>query len=220
MIMRSNVPMISADAEAPDPEPDPDTAVALSADVAGSARLGPGTRIWHLAQIERGARLGRFCIVGRGAYVGPGVTVGDYVKLQNYALVYAPAELESGVFVGPAAVLTNDAHPRSVDALGRPKTAAGWEPVGVRVKHGASLGARCVCVAPLTIGRWAMVGAGAVVLADVPDFALVVGVPARQVGWVGRSGFTLSRDGDQTWRCERSNERFFEQNGRLHEILP
>jgi acetyltransferase-like isoleucine patch superfamily enzyme len=201
-------------------DPHQQPTIARSADVARSARLGPGTRIWQLAQIEEGATLGRCCIVGRGAYVGPGVSIGDNVKVQNYALVYAPAALESGVFVGPAAVLTNDSHPRSVDMDGRPKTAAGWEPVGVQVKEGASLGARCVCVAPVTIGRWAMVGAGAVVVADVPDFALVVGVPARQIGWVGRAGFVLRRDGDATWRCERTDELFYEHGGRLHEIIP
>jgi UDP-2-acetamido-3-amino-2,3-dideoxy-glucuronate N-acetyltransferase len=206
-------------AEIPSGGPDPDSVIAGSADVASSARIGARTRIWHLAQIEEDATLGRSCIVGRGAYVGPGVSIGDNVKIQNYALVYAPARLESGVFVGPCAVLTNDAHPRAVDMHGRPKTAIGWEPVGVQVKQGASLGAHCVCVAPLIIGRWAMVGAGAVVVADVPDFALVVGVPARQIGWVGRAGFALRRDGDTTWRCERTNERLFEQNGRLHEIL-
>jgi UDP-2-acetamido-3-amino-2,3-dideoxy-glucuronate N-acetyltransferase len=196
----------------------PDSHIARSADVARTARLGPGTRIWHLAQIEEGATLGRSCIVGRGAYVGPGVSVGDHVKIQNYALVYAPAELEAGVFVGPAAVLTNDSHPRAVDGDLRPKTAGGWEPVGVLVKQGASLGARCVCVAPVTIGRWAMVGAGAVVVTDIPDFALVVGVPARQIGWVGRAGFALRRDSDTTWHCERSGERFVEEKGRLRDV--
>jgi len=217
MIMKRSADHVRNGLVMADPHQDP--TIARSADVARSARIGPGTRIWQLAQIEEGATLGRSCIVGRGAYVGPRVNIGDNVKIQNYALVYAPAALESGVFVGPAAVLTNDSHPRSVDLDGRPKTATGWEPVGVQVKEGASLGARCVCVAPLTIGRWAMVGAGAVVVADVPDFALVVGVPARQIGWVGRAGFALRRDGDATWRCERTDERFCEQEGRLHEII-
>lgn len=189
-----------------------------SADVADSAQLGPGTRIWHLAQVEPRAVLGRRCVVGRGAYVGPGVVIGDYVKIQNYALVYAPAELESGVFVGPAVVLTNDLHPRAVDVHGQPKTVDEWSPARVLVREGASLGARAVCVAPVTIGRWAMVGAGAVVVADVPDFALVVGVPARQVGWVGRAGMRLRRHGEAEWRCERTGECFVERGGRLHEL--
>ncbi|WP_214365458.1 acyltransferase [Pseudonocardia sp. H11422] len=192
--------------------------VAESADVADSAVVGPDSRIWHLAQIGEGAVLGRSCIVGRGAYVGPGVRVGDHVKIQNYALVYAPAELRSGAFVGPAVVLTNDLHPRSVDVNGQPKKGADWTPVGVLVKEGASLGARSVCVAPVTVGRWAMVGAGAVVVDDVPDFALVVGVPARQIGWVGRTGAPLQKDQHSMWWCEQTGERFVEEEGRLREI--
>jgi acetyltransferase-like isoleucine patch superfamily enzyme len=146
------------------------------------------------------------------------VRIGDHVKIQNYALVYQPATLEDGVFVGPAAVLTNDLNPRAVDVDGRPKSAVDWTPVAVQVKEGASLGARSVCVAPVTIGRWAMVGAGAVVVHDVPDFALVVGVPARRIGWVGRAGFPLREEADATWHCERTGARYVETEGSLHEI--
>lgn len=192
--------------------------VAATADVADTARTGPGTRIWHLAQVEDGASLGRSCVVGRGACIGPGVTIGDNVKIQNYALVYAPASLEDGVFIGPAAVLTNDLHPRSVDPAGRLKTGADWTPVGVTVREGASLGARSVCVAPVVIGRWAMVGAGAVVVSDVPDFALVVGVPARRIGWVGRSGVPLQQGEDGLWRCPRTGERYQEVDGNLDDL--
>ena len=192
--------------------------VSESADVAGSAVVGPGSRIWHLAQIGDKTVLGASCVVGRGAYVGPGVRVGDKVKIQNYALVYAPATLESGVFVGPAVVLTNDLHPRSVDVDGEIKSADSWAPVGVVVKEGASLGARAVCVAPVTVGRWAMVGAGAVVIRDVPDFALVVGTPARQIGWVGRAGIRLEKDAESVWECPRTGERFVEDGGELREI--
>lgn len=192
--------------------------VSASANVADSAVVGPGSRIWHLAQIGDEAVLGASCVVGRGAYVGPGVRVGDKVKIQNYALVYAPATLESGVFVGPAVVLTNDLYPRSVEVDGEIKSGDSWARVGVVVKEGASLGARSVCVAPLTIGRWAMVGAGAVVIRDVPDFALVVGSPARQMGWVGRAGIRLEKDADSVWRCARTGERFVEEKGELREI--
>ncbi|MFC5141951.1 acyltransferase [Actinomycetospora rhizophila] len=198
--------------------PDTDATVVDSADVDPTARLGAGTRVWHLAQVCEGAELGRSCVLGRGAYVGPHVSVGDNVKIQNYALVYAPATLGHGVFVGPAAVLTNDQNPRAVDVHGDPRTAADWSPVGVDVREGASLGARSVCVAPVTVGRWAMVGAGAVVTRDVPDFALVVGVPARRVGWVGRAGFPLQPCGDGTWRCEKTDERYVERRGELHDI--
>src|SRR5215467_16256610 len=134
-----------------------------SADVHERAVLGAGTCVWHIAQIREDAKLGRGCIVGRGAYVGPGVTIGDHVKLQNYALVYEPARLEDGVFIGPAAVLTNDTYPRSVDVAGKLKRPADWKADGVVVREGASLGARVVVVPGLVIGCWAMIAAGAVV---------------------------------------------------------
>ena len=204
----------------PQDESADDVALHATADVADSASIGRGSRVWHLAQVGENAVIGRACVVGRGAYVGPGVRIGDHVKIQNYALVYHPAVLEDGVFVGPAVVLTNDLNPlgRSIPG-GRPKSATDWMPVAVHVKEGASLGARSVCVAPVTVGRWAMVGAGAVVVDDVPDFALVVGVPARRVGWVGRAGFPLRRDAGGTWHCERTGARYVEtEEGSLHEI--
>jgi UDP-2-acetamido-3-amino-2,3-dideoxy-glucuronate N-acetyltransferase len=191
--------------------------VATSADVDPLASIGAGGAVWHLAQIREEAVLGPGCVVGRGAYVGAGVRVGAYVKIQNYALVYEPAVLEDGVFVGPAAVLTNDRHPRAVDRSGAPKRAGDWEPVGVTVRAGASLGARAVCVAPVTVGRWAMVAAGAVVTADVPDFALVAGTPARRIGWVGREGVRLESAGEAVWRCPVTGALFRESAGRLTE---
>ncbi|MGW6980224.1 acyltransferase [Streptomyces sp. NPDC054932] len=190
-----------------------------SSQVDGSAELGEGTTIWDLAQIREEARLGRGCIVGRGAYVGPGVRIGDHVKLQNYALVYEPAELGDGVFIGPAAVLTNDFYPRAVDPEGRIKRDGDWEPAGVVVAEGASLGARSVCVAGVRVGRWALVAAGAVVSKDVPDFALVAGVPARRIGWVGRAGVRLvEREGEPgTWECPRTGTLHDEKDGTLIE---
>ncbi|MFI2374393.1 acyltransferase [Streptomyces sp. NPDC018964] len=190
-----------------------------SAQVDESAEIGAGSSVWDLAQVREGARLGEGCVIGRGAYVGSGVRMGDNCKLQNYALVYEPAELGDGVFIGPAVVLTNDHNPRSVDPEGKQKRGGDWEAVGVRIADGASIGARAVCVAPITIGRWAMVAAGAVVTKDVPDFALVVGVPARQVGWVGRAGVRLvERDGTNgVWECPRTGALYHEKDGRLAE---
>ncbi|GAA1145647.1 acyltransferase [Nocardioides aquiterrae] len=180
-----------------------------------SARIGDGSSIWHLAQVREGAELGANCVVGRGAYVGIGVQVGDNCKIQNYALVYEPARLADGVFIGPAVVLTNDTYPRAVTPEGTLKAADDWQPVGVTVERGASIGARAVCVAPVTIGEWATVAAGAVVTKDVPAFALVAGVPARRIGWVGRSGEPLRPDGEDSWICPTTNERFRENGGTL-----
>jgi UDP-2-acetamido-3-amino-2,3-dideoxy-glucuronate N-acetyltransferase len=192
--------------------------VLASADVDDRAELGDGTTVWHLAQVREGARLGRDCIVGRGAYVGTGVQMGDNCKLQNYALVYEPAVLENGVFVGPAAVLTNDLYPRSIAPDGTLKRGDDWEAVGVTLREGSSVGARAVCVAPVTIGRWATVAAGAVVTKDVPDFALVAGVPARRIRWVGRAGVPLDDAGDGRWRCPKTGQMHVENDGRLTEV--
>jgi UDP-2-acetamido-3-amino-2,3-dideoxy-glucuronate N-acetyltransferase len=198
-----------------------------SADVDERAELGDGTSVWHLAQVREHAVLGRNCIVGRGAYVGTGVRMGDNCKLQNHALVYEPAVLEDGVFVGPAVVFTNDHYPRAISPDGTLKRGDDWEAVGVTARQGASIGARAVCVAPVTIGRWALVAAGSVVVKDVPDFALVAGVPARRVRWVGRAGVPLEADpdrGEGSWRCPRTGERYTEtttktDDGQLIETL-
>jgi UDP-2-acetamido-3-amino-2,3-dideoxy-glucuronate N-acetyltransferase len=188
-----------------------------SADVDDRAKIGAGTTVWHLAQIREDAEVGADCVIGRGAYVGPGVIIGSNVKLQNYALVYEPARLADGVFIGPAAVLTNDTYPRAVTPEGRLKTGADWTAVGVVIREGAAIGARAVCVAPVVVGRWALVAAGAVVVADVPDFALVVGVPARRVGWVGRAGVRLVADGDGRFVCPETGARYVEVDGLLSE---
>jgi UDP-2-acetamido-3-amino-2,3-dideoxy-glucuronate N-acetyltransferase len=192
--------------------------VRQTADVDERATLGQGTTVWHLAQIRENARLGSGCIVGRGAYVGPGVTIGNNVKLQNYALVYEPATLEDDVFIGPAVVLTNDLYPRSVDISGKLKRPEDWDALGVTVRKGASLGARAVVVAGCVIGRWALVAAGAVVTRDVPDFALVAGVPARQLGWVGRSGRRLEGISPGQWKCPQTGDIYHETDGILVSI--
>ena len=182
--------------------------------VSPSARIGEGTRIWGLAQVREDAELGPGCTVGRGAYIGAGVSIGRNVKIQNLAQVYEPAVLHDGVFVGPAVVLTNDEFPRAVDPEGRSKDASDWTAVGVTVLKGASIGARAVCVAPVTVGRWSMVGAGATVVRDVPDFALVVGAPARQIGWVGHAGRRLVED-DGAWTCPATDTRYVLRDGQL-----
>ena len=192
--------------------------VAQGADIEPGAELGAGTKVWQLATVRTGARVGRDCIIGRGAYVGPGVVVGDRCKIQNQALVYEPAVLGDGCFVGPAVVFTNDTRPRAVMPDGRLQTDADWEAVGVELREGASVGAAAVCVAPVTIGRWAMVAAGAVVVRDVPDFALVAGVPARHIGWVGRAGEPLEARGPGRYRCPRTGSEYAETESGLVEL--
>lgn len=187
-----------------------------SADVSPDATIGTGSSIWHLAQVREGAQLGDNCIVGRGAYIGTGVELGDNCKVQNYALVYEPAKLGDGVFIGPAVVLTNDTYPRAINADGSIKSAHDWTPVGVTVERGASIGARATCVAPVTIGAWATVAAGAVVVKDVPAYALVVGVPAKRIGWVGEAGIPLTPGTDEgSWVCPTTGARYTEHNGTL-----
>ena len=189
-----------------------------SADVSDQATIGDNSSVWHLAQVREGAVLGENCIVGRGAYVGTGVRMGNNCKLQNYALVYEPAVLEDGVFVGPAVCFTNDHYPRSIAPDGTLKRGDDWEAVGVTCREGSSIGARSVCVAPVTIGRWALVAAGSVVVKDVPDFALVAGVPARRLRWVGRAGVPLvPGEAPGEWICPQPAERYIESNDTLTE---
>lgn len=193
------------------------TRITQSADVADDAEIGDGSSVWHLAQVREGARLGAGCVIGRGAYIGPGVELGPHCKVQNYALVYEPARLGHGVFIGPAVVLTNDTYPRAVTPDGALKSADDWDAVGVTIGEGAAVGARSVCVAPLTIGAWSLVAAGSVVTRDVPDHALVAGVPATQIGWVGRDGRRLLEDGPGRWVSEDGRARYIETDGVLQE---
>ena len=192
--------------------------VVETADVDRSAALGDGTVVWHLAQVREGAVIGDGCTVGRGAYVGSGVEVGANVKIQNYALVYEPAVIGPGAFIGPAVVLTNDRFPRSVTPSGERKAADDWQAEGVRVGRGASIGAKAVVLGGVTVGDWSMVAAGAIVTQDVPPFALVVGAPARRIGWVGRAGQPLEEADAEELRCPETGSRYRVVADRLEEV--
>lgn len=188
-----------------------------SAEVSIGAQIGDGTSIWHLVQVRENAKIGNNCIVGRAAYIGEGVEIGDNCKIQNLALVYEPAKLENGVFIGPAVVLTNDQYPRAINEDGSLKSASDWEPVGVTVREGAAIGARSVLVAPVEIGAWSLVAAGSTVVKDVPEFALVAGTPAKQIGWVGKAGHKLVpvEGEDRTFVCPKTGQEYVELDGKL-----
>ncbi|WP_431098464.1 acyltransferase [Polaromonas aquatica] len=174
-----------------------------SAIVDVGAQIGAGTRIWHWVHVSGGARIGERCSFGQGVYVGNEVTVGDNVKVQNNVSVYDAVTLEDDVFCGPSMVFTNVYNPRS--AVARKD-----EYRRTLVRRGATLGANCTVVCGTTIGRYAFVGAGAVINKDVPDFALMVGVPARQIGWMSRFGerLALPLQGDGSATCEHTGERY------------
>lgn len=178
-----------------------------SANIDPLAKLGESVTIWANTTIRENAIIGQRTSIGVGSYVGPGVSIGDDCKIQNSALIYEPAVIENGVFIGPGVILTNDKFPRSVTPTGKFKTIDDWEPVQVFIEQGASIGAGAICVAPVNIGKWASIAAGAVVTKDVPDFALFAGVPAKQIGWVGKSGAALKWDGIY-WICPVTSNRY------------
>lgn len=171
-----------------------------TANVATEARIGSGTRIWHEAQVREGAVLGVDCNVGKGVYIDREVIVGDRVKIQNRASLYRGLTVENGVYIGPHVSFTNDRYPRAVNPEGSPQTDADWTPIPTLVREGASIGAGAIVLPGVTIGSWALIGAGAVVTRDVADHALVVGNPARAVGHVCVCGRRLDQEGDG-WRC-------------------
>ncbi|NJN19441.1 MAG: N-acetyltransferase [Oscillochloris sp.] len=159
-----------------------------SADLDPRVEIGSGTRVWHGAQIRAGAQIGRECIIGKNAYIDTGVIVGDRCKIQNNASLYHGLTLEDGVFVGPHVIFTNDRVPRAITPTGQLKSASDWIVGQTIVRYGASIGAGAVIVTGVTVGRWALVGAAAVVTRDVPNFGLVVGNPAQLLCYVSAGG--------------------------------
>ncbi|MCU7373371.1 acyltransferase [Paucibacter sp. O1-1] len=172
-----------------------------SAIVDEGAQLGEGSKVWHFAHVSPGARIGAGCSLGQGVYVGNDVSIGDNVRIQNNVSVYDAVTLEDDVFCGPSMVFTNVYNPRA--AVARKN-----EYRKTLVKRGATLGANCTIVCGATIGRYAFVGAGAVVQKDVADFALMVGVPARRIGWMSRHGERLRFDAAGQAVCPATGERY------------
>ena len=182
-----------------------------SAVVDEGAQLGDGTRVWHFVHVSAGARIGAGCSLGQGVYVGSDVVIGRNVKIQNNVSVYDAVTLEDEVFCGPSMVFTNVHNPRA--AVPRKS-----EYRRTLVRRGATLGANCTIVCGITIGEHAFVGAGAVVSRDVPAFALVVGVPARRIGWMSRHGerLALPASGSGEATCTATGERYRLDGDALH----
>ncbi len=179
--------------------------------VSDHAEIGAGTKIWFNVQIRENVRIGKNCIIGRNVYIEDGVTLGDNVKVQNNALLYRRATLEDGVFIGPGAILTNDKIPRAIKPDGSLKSADDWHAGHIQIGRGASVGAGAIVVTDLSVGAWAMIGAGALVTKNVPSHALVIGVPARIVGYVCKCGQRLisqGHNGEQIWICARDGLRY------------
>lgn len=172
-------------------QPDKRIKIHPTADVSPAAEIGDGTSIWLQVQVREGAKIGKNCVLSKGVYIDAGVTIGHNVKIQNYVSVYHGVTLEDGVFCGPHCVFTNDKAPRAINRDGSLKAVDDWQITPTLVKEGASIGANATIVCGVTIGRWAMVGAGATVAANVPDYGLALGVPARLRGFVCPCGSRL-----------------------------
>ena len=175
-----------------------------SAYVDAGAQIGAGTKIWHFSHVMKGAQIGEKCVVGQNVNIDGGTIIGRNVKIQNNVSVYTGAVIEDDVFLGPSCVLTNVTNPRSqVNRHSLYET--------IWLKRGCTIGANSTIVCGTTVGRYAFVGAGSVVTKDLPDFALVVGNPARQVGWMSRHGHRLEApDGEGVLTCPESGYRYVE----------
>lgn len=180
--------------------------------------LGEGVFVWHFSHLRADVIVGSYTTIGKSVYIGPGVEIGRNCKIQNSAQIYEPTMIQDGVFIGPGAILTNDLHPRAINSVGGLLKESDWSKAQVIIEFGASVGAGSICVAPVKVGQWAMVAAGAVVTRDVPNFALVAGVPAKQIGWVDESGQSLISKGNGIFVSGISGGIFHEDGGILKKI--
>jgi len=178
-----------------------------------NVEIDEGTKIWHFSHIQSGAKIGKKCVLGQNVNVGNNVTIGDYCKIQNNVSIYEGVTLEDYVFCGPSMVFTNILDPKCK----YPQVGAQFY-VKTLVKEGASIGANATIVCGVTLGKHCMIGAGAVVTKDVPDYALIVGVPGRIAGWVSEAGKKLIFDKDGFAYCEKSNKKYRLIDNRVEEV--
>ncbi len=181
--------------------------------------LAAGVKVWNFSHIRSGVQIGSNTIIGDYVYIGPDVEVGGNCKIQNSAQIYESAKIEDGVFVGPGVILTNDKNPRAIKSDKSQKSKSDWKPVSVEIKQGASIGAGAICIGPVQIGQWAMIGAGSVVVDDVLNHALVAGVPAKQIGWVGKDGVKLVEQTSTTFKCPISEKIYNLEGTNLVELI-
>lgn len=184
-----------------------------SAVVDENCKIGEGTKIWHFSHIQSGSTIGTNCTLGQNVNVGNNVTIGNFCKIQNNVSVYEGVTLEDYVFCGPSMVFTNILNPRCK----YPQKGSEFY-AKTLVKEGASIGANATIICGNTIGKHAIIGAGSVVTKDVPDFALVVGVPAKITGWVSEAGKKLSFDNDGIAYCEKSGMKYRIKEHKILEI--
>jgi UDP-2-acetamido-3-amino-2,3-dideoxy-glucuronate N-acetyltransferase len=187
-----------------------DVRIHPSAEVSAEAVIGPRSSIWNQAQVRERARIGAGCIIGKNVYVDVGVVIGENVKIQNNVSLFHGVTVEDGVFIGPHVCFTNDLLPRAVNPDGTRKTDDDWDVSPILVRHGAALGANSTILPGVTIGRWAMIGAGSVVTRDVGDWELVAGNPARRLGSACPCGQPLRDDEREPFvgRCPRCGAAF------------
>ncbi|HED11572.1 MAG TPA: N-acetyltransferase [Caldithrix abyssi] len=182
-----------------------------SAYVDDNVTIGAGTKVWHFSHIQSGSRIGENCVFGQNVNVGNNVVIGNGCKVQNNVSIYEGVELEDFVFCGPSMVFTNILEPRCEF----PQRGSTFY-LKTKVGRGASIGANATIVCGHDIGRYAFIAAGAVVTKQVPDYALMAGVPARRLGWMGRHGARLREKSPGEWLCPKSGWRYREENGLLH----
>jgi UDP-2-acetamido-3-amino-2,3-dideoxy-glucuronate N-acetyltransferase len=184
-----------------------------SAYVDDNCEIGEGTKIWHFSHIQSGAKIGKKCVFGQNVNIGNNVSIGDFCKVQNNVSIYEGVTLEDYVFCGPSMVFTNILDPKCK----YPQVGAQFY-VKTLVKEGASIGANATIVCGITLGKHCLIGAGSVVTKDVPDYALIVGVPGKAIGWVSEAGKRLEFDKDGIAFCEKSKKKYQFEDGLVTEV--